>query len=65
MKVTPSFPHTKPATLQDVINYLQAGLATFERHPANNDYQRGYEGALRNMRTDLLCWNTPPTRAPR
>ena len=50
---------TTPATLQDVIDYVQSELASFERDPADSDFQRGYECALRDMRTDLLGW--PPT----
>jgi hypothetical protein len=38
---------------------VQSGLASFERDPADSDFQRGHECALRNMQTDLLCW--PPT----
>jgi hypothetical protein len=49
-----NLPETKPVTLQDVIDYVQTELASFEREPADGDFQRGYECALRDMRADLL-----------
>ena len=48
---------TKPATLDDVIDYLQFDLDTFEYDPADTDFQRGYEQALRDVQTELLCWH--------
>jgi hypothetical protein len=48
--------YTNPVTLQDAIDYLHFGLATFEHDPADTDFQRGYEQALRDMRADLLGW---------
>jgi hypothetical protein len=44
---------TKPATLQDALDYLQLGLTSFEHDPADNDFQLGYEQALRNLLIDL------------
>ena len=44
---------TKTATLQDALDYLQLGLASFEHDPADNNFQRGYEHALRNVLFDL------------
>jgi hypothetical protein len=34
----------------DVLEYLQTGIAHFNAHPADCDFQRGYEQALRDMR---------------
>jgi hypothetical protein len=45
-----------PATLQDATDYLHFQLAAFEFDPADTDFQRGYEQALRDMRADLLGW---------
>jgi hypothetical protein len=46
----------RPATLEDVIEYLQFELASFEHDPADSDYQHGYEQAIHDMRTDFLRW---------
>jgi hypothetical protein len=64
MKSTLFFPHQNPASLQDVMNYLQFVLASFERTPAKNDFERGYERALRTTQTDLLCWRSANAPAP-
>jgi hypothetical protein len=52
---------TKTATLQDVIDYLQFELATFQHDPADTDFQLGYEQALRDLESELLFWNAPAT----
>ena len=44
---------TKQTTLQDALDYLQLGLASFEHDPADNDFQLGYEHALRNLLIDF------------
>jgi hypothetical protein len=44
---------TKSATLQDALDYLQLGLASFEHDPADNDFQLGYKHAIRNLLIDL------------
>jgi hypothetical protein len=41
-------------TLQDVIDYLEDALATFEHDPADSEFQLGYEQALQNMMLELL-----------
>ena len=41
-------------TLQDVIQYLCDALSGFECDPANDDFQLGYEQALKDMMTDLI-----------
>jgi hypothetical protein len=43
----------KKTTLQDAKNYLQSGLASFERYPSVTDYERGYEAAYRGLQIDL------------
>jgi hypothetical protein len=53
MQVALTFPHANSVTLQDVLNYMQSALSSFERHPSITDYERGYEAAIRDMRTDL------------
>ena len=40
----------KQTTLQDVIDYLEDASASFELDPADTEFQRGYEQAIRNMR---------------
>lgn len=54
MKATLSFPYTKPSTLNYIIDYLLTGLESFERDPADSNFQRGYEQALRDTMVDLL-----------
>jgi hypothetical protein len=56
MKVTLNQPHTTSATLQDAINHLKTDLARFERYPADSDYQRGYEAAVRDLRNEFESW---------
>jgi hypothetical protein len=58
-----TFPHAQHATLQDAKKYLQSSLATFDRDPADSDYQRGFEAALRHLRTDL-GWNLADDERP-
>jgi hypothetical protein len=62
MKVTPTFPHTPQSALEDIkrstldyiIDYLPSGLESFDRDPADNDFQWGYECALHDTIVDLL-----------
>ena len=44
----------KQTTLQDVIDYLERALASFKRDPADTEFQRGYEQAVRDMMIDLV-----------
>ena len=53
MQVTPSFPRKKPATLEEAKNYWQSALSSCERYPSVTDYERGFEGALRDIGADL------------
>jgi hypothetical protein len=46
--------NTKPATLQDAVDYLETALATFEHDPADSEFQLGYEQALRDTITEFL-----------
>jgi hypothetical protein len=39
----------KPVEPSDVFEYLQTGIAHFNEEPADCDFQRGYERALRDM----------------
>jgi hypothetical protein len=48
-----NFRDTNPATLQDALDLLRLGVASFEHDPAENDFQKGYEHALLNLLTDL------------
>jgi hypothetical protein len=44
----------KQTTLQDVIDYLDGASASFKRDPADTEFQRGYEQAIRDMMIDLF-----------
>jgi hypothetical protein len=44
----------KQTTLQDVIDYLEDASASFELDPADTEFQRGYEQAVRDMMIDLV-----------
>lgn len=37
-------------TFWDIVQYLDEALAAFEKDPADTDYQRGYEAALRELK---------------
>jgi len=39
--------------LQDAKNHLMRGLLSFRVYPADNEYQAGYEAALRHLQADL------------
>jgi hypothetical protein len=41
--------HSNPSEHFAVLEYLQAGIAHFRDQPAECDFQRGYEQALRDM----------------
>jgi len=44
----------EPATLVDVLDYLQFELQSVELDPAESNFQRGYEYALRSYRQILV-----------
>jgi hypothetical protein len=46
--------HLNPIGPLDVLEYLQTGLAHFRDEPAECDFQRGYEQALRDMRQEFF-----------
>jgi|SoimicmetaTmtLMA_FD_contig_31_8230735_length_656_multi_2_in_0_out_0_1 hypothetical protein len=46
-------PFNTPAPFA-VLEYLQAGIAHFKDQPAECDFQRGYEQALRDMRQEFF-----------
>jgi hypothetical protein len=46
----------EPATLVDVLDYLQFELQSVELDPAESNFQRGYEYALRDLKTEFLEW---------
>lgn len=48
-----TYTHAQPADLQDAEDYLQSSLDMFEHDPADSEYQRGYEAALRELQFDL------------
>jgi hypothetical protein len=37
-------------TYWDIVEYLDKALEQFKNDPADTDYQRGYEAALRELR---------------
>jgi hypothetical protein len=37
-----------------VLEYLQSGIAHFKEQPAECEFQRGYEQALRDMRQEFF-----------
>jgi hypothetical protein len=52
--------NVKQTTLQDVIDYLENALDGFGLDPADTEFQRGYEEALRHMMIELI--GRPPVR---
>jgi hypothetical protein len=46
--------YIKQSALEYMINYLFDGLESFERDPADSDFQLGYEQALHDTMVDLL-----------
>jgi hypothetical protein len=46
--------HLGPVESFDVLEYLQTGIAHFRDQPADCDFKRGYEQALRDMRQEFF-----------
>jgi hypothetical protein len=47
---------SKPATLLDVLDHLQSNLQAVELDPAENDFESGYECALRDLTALYQSW---------
>jgi hypothetical protein len=56
---------SKPATLLDVLDHFHLELQAIELEPAENEFQSGYECAIRDLMAEFLSWyRANPTLYP-